>query len=50
MLIFFRCIAEDNEKTESLEDHMTFAYSQTLEPYHGWVTKKLFRVCLSYSH
>lgn len=46
VLNFFQIIVNDKEKTESLQGHMTLAYSHTLEPYHGWVTKKLFRVSI----
>lgn len=44
-LIFFQRIVEDNDKTESLQDHLVRAYAQTLEPHHGWVTRQIIVVC-----
>ncbi|KAL0273003.1 UNVERIFIED_CONTAM: hypothetical protein PYX00_005784 [Menopon gallinae] len=43
LLLFFMEIVKDMDKSESLQKHMTSAYSQALEPYHGWITRNLFR-------
>ncbi|KAK6625425.1 hypothetical protein RUM43_005723 [Polyplax serrata] len=42
-LLFFQRIINDNRKCENLQEHMAFAYSHTLEPYHNWITRKLFK-------
>ncbi|EEB19137.1 glycolipid transfer protein, putative [Pediculus humanus corporis] len=42
-LVFFQNIINDSKKSEDLQEHMTSAYIQTLQPYHNWITRNLFK-------
>ncbi|XP_066151890.1 pleckstrin homology domain-containing family A member 8 isoform X2 [Euwallacea fornicatus] len=46
--IFFQCIIMDSECGRMSQDLTPFfkkAYSETLEPHHGWLGTQLFNVC-----
>lgn len=52
ILLFFERIVEDHKvgtATEDLVASLKAAYTETLEPYHGWMVQQLFGVSINLS-